>query len=95
MCAKTLHRYLLSWHFKHPEYERGRTSLGDDEHSERPKILTADNDIDQIRQIAIKNWRIKIRETEKAMNIFRENIYPTLNQDLGTRELSVRLLTSG
>lgn len=70
-------------------------TLGDDEHSERPKILTADDNIDQIRQIALNNRRTKVKETDRAMSIFREHVYLTLNEDLDMRELSARLLTSG
>lgn len=67
MCAKILHCHLLPWNFKQSEYEHGCTSLGDDEHSEHPNILTADDNIDQIRQIALNDWQIKIKETEKRV----------------------------
>lgn len=71
MCAKILHRHLLPWNFEQSEYERGRTSLDDDEHSERSIILAVDDNLDQIRQITLNNRQIKVNETENPMSIFR------------------------
>ena len=72
------------------EFKRGRTSLGDDERSGRPKTATTDDNIAKIHQMVLDNRRIKVREIEEAMNISKERVCHILNEDLGMRKLSAR-----
>lgn len=72
------------------EFKRGRTSLGDDERSGRPKTATTDDNIAQVHQMVLDNRRIKVREIAEAMNMSKERVCHILNQDLGMRKLSAR-----
>lgn len=54
------------------EFKHGRTSLGDDERSGRPKTATTDNNIAQVHQMVLDNRRNKVREIAEATNISKE-----------------------
>lgn len=72
------------------EFKRGRTSLGDDERSGRPKTATMDDNIAEIHQIVLDNRRVKVREIAEAMSMSKERVCYVLNEDLGMRKLSAR-----
>ncbi|XP_030750541.1 protein GVQW3-like [Sitophilus oryzae] len=72
------------------EFKRGRKSLGDDERSGRPKTATTDDNIAKVHQMMLDDRRIKVRKIAEVMNISKDYVCHTLNQDLGMRKLSAR-----
>ena len=72
------------------EFKRSRKSLGDDEHSGRPKTATTDENIVKIHQMVLDDRQIKVREIAEIMNMSKECICLILNQHLGMRKLSTR-----
>ncbi|XP_037903874.1 protein GVQW3-like [Hermetia illucens] len=67
------------------EFKRGRTSLGDDEGSGRPKTGTTDDN-----QMVPNDRRIKVRDTADAMNMSKERVCHIWNEDLGMKKLPAR-----
>ena len=72
------------------EFKRGRTSLGDDERSGRPKIATTDENIAKVHQMVLDDRRIKVREIVEVMNMSKERVCYILHQHLDMRKLSAR-----
>ena len=72
------------------EFKRGRTNLGDDERSGRPKTATTDDNIAQVHQMVLDDRRIKVREIAEAMNMSKERVCHILHEELGMRKLSAR-----
>ena len=56
------------------ELKRGRKSLGDDEHSGRPKTATTDENIAKVHQMVLDDRRIKMREMAEVMNKSNERV---------------------
>ncbi|XP_065647154.1 protein GVQW3-like [Hydra vulgaris] len=72
------------------EFKCGRQSLGDDEHSGRPKPTTTDENIAKVHQMVLGNLRIKVREIAEVMNISKECVCHILHENLGMKKLSAR-----
>ena len=51
------------------EFKRDRKSLGNDEHSGRPKITTTYENIAKVHQTVLDDRRIKVRDIAEVMNI--------------------------
>ncbi|GFT46524.1 histone-lysine N-methyltransferase SETMAR [Trichonephila clavipes] len=72
------------------EFKRGRQSLGDDARSRRRDTATSNKNIAKVHQIVLDDHRIKVREIAEVMNMSKERVCPTLNQQLDMRKLSAR-----
>lgn len=72
------------------EFKRGRTSLGDEERSGRPRTATTDENIAQVHQMVLDDRRIKVRELAEVMKMSKERICNILTEELGMRKLSAR-----
>lgn len=51
------------------EFERGQTSVFDEEHPDRPVDVTADDMINKVHHFILSNCRMKIKEIAKMINI--------------------------
>ena len=79
---------------KREDFKHARTSSADNERSGRPTTtITTDN----IHQMVLDNYWIKIRKIAKSVSISKECVYHILTEELGMRKLTPhwmpRLLT--
>ncbi|GFV05984.1 histone-lysine N-methyltransferase SETMAR [Trichonephila clavipes] len=86
----TLHH--LPEKFWAAELKRDRKSLGDYGRSERPNTATTKETITKFPPMALDDRRIKVRKIAEVMNMQKESVCSILNQHLGMRKLSARLV---
>ncbi|GFW34487.1 histone-lysine N-methyltransferase SETMAR [Trichonephila clavipes] len=75
------------------EFKRIHKSLGDVERSECPNTATIGENIAKVQQMVLDYHRIKVTEIGEVINMSKERVCHILNQHLGMRKLSARLLT--
>ena len=84
----TLHHHLPQRNFGQLNLNNfGRKSLGDDEHSVRPKTATIDENIAKVHQ---DDRRIKVKEIAEVINMSKGRVCHILNQHLAMKKLSAR-----
>jgi histone-lysine N-methyltransferase SETMAR len=71
-------------------FQRGRSSLEDDERPGRPISTSYEENILKIQQIVRTDRRLKLREIAKDMDISKSSVYKILTENLGMRKISAR-----
>jgi len=51
------------------EFKRGHTSLEDDPHERHPKCATTPEIIEQVRDMVLDDWRMKVHEIAETIGI--------------------------
>jgi len=71
------------------EFKRGCTSLEDDPSEGRPKSATPEI-IEQMHDMVLDDWRIKVREIAETIGISKESVGYTLHEELDMKKLCAR-----
>jgi histone-lysine N-methyltransferase SETMAR len=71
------------------EFKRGCTSLEDDPREGQPKNTTPEI-IEQVHDIVLDNWQIKVREIAVTIGISKERVRYILHEELDMRKLFAR-----
>jgi transposase len=72
------------------EFNRGRTGLEDDPREGRPKSATTPEIIEQVRDMLLGDWQIKVREIAETIGISKERVGYILHED-GCRACSQQI----
>jgi histone-lysine N-methyltransferase SETMAR len=72
------------------EFKRGRTSLEDDPREGRPKSATTPEIIEQVYDMILDDWRMKVREIAETIGISKERVGYILHEELDMRKLCAR-----
>ncbi|XP_048253205.1 histone-lysine N-methyltransferase SETMAR-like [Haliotis rufescens] len=72
------------------EFKRGRVNLEDEPRPGRPVEVTNDQTSEAVRQLVVKNRRMKVPEMAKALDISEGSVHTILHDRLGMRKLSAR-----
>jgi histone-lysine N-methyltransferase SETMAR len=67
------------------EFKRGRTSLEDDPREGRPKSATTPEIIEQMHDMVLDDWWIKVREIVETVGISKECVKYILHEELGMK----------
>jgi histone-lysine N-methyltransferase SETMAR len=74
------------------EFKRGCTSLEDDPHKGLPKSATTPKIIEQVQDMVLDDWRIKVREIAETTGISKERVGCILHEELDMKKLCARWL---
>ncbi|XP_071090652.1 uncharacterized protein [Haliotis cracherodii] len=78
-------------HFEdHSEFKRGRVNREDEPRPGRPVEVTNDQTSEAVRQLVVKDKRMKVSEMAKALEISEGSVHTILHDRLGKRKLSAR-----
>jgi histone-lysine N-methyltransferase SETMAR len=66
------------------------TSLEDDPREGRPKIATTPEIIEQVHDMALDDWQMKVREIAETIGISKECVEYILHEELGMKKLCAR-----
>jgi histone-lysine N-methyltransferase SETMAR len=72
------------------EFKRGRTSLEVDPREGRPKCATTPEIIEQVHDMVLYDWRMKLRETPEIIGITKESVGYILHEKLYMKKLCTR-----
>jgi [histone H3]-lysine36 N-dimethyltransferase SETMAR len=72
------------------EFQRGRSSLGDESRSGPPKTAVTQKNIDAVRQLIKDDRRVTYREIEASLSISKTSIQKILHEELGVTKLVSR-----
>ncbi|XP_071093101.1 histone-lysine N-methyltransferase SETMAR-like [Haliotis cracherodii] len=72
------------------EFKRGRVNLEDEPRPGRPGEVTNDQTSEAVRQLVVKDRRMKVSEMAKAMDISEGSVHTILHDRLSMRKLSAR-----
>ncbi|XP_071109085.1 protein GVQW3-like [Haliotis cracherodii] len=72
------------------EFKRGRVNLEDEPRPGRPVEVTNDQTSEAVRQLVVKDRRMKVSEMAKALDISEGSVHTILHDRLGMRKLSAR-----
>jgi histone-lysine N-methyltransferase SETMAR len=72
------------------EFKRGRTSLEDDPREGRPKSTTPPEITEQVHDMLLYDWRMKVREISETIGISKESVGYILHEELDAKKLCAR-----
>jgi transposase len=74
------------------EFIRGRTGVEVDSCEGRPKSSTTPEIIEQVHDIVLDGWWMKVREIAKNIGVSKERVGYILHEELGIKKLCARCL---
>jgi histone-lysine N-methyltransferase SETMAR len=72
------------------EFKRGHTSLEDDPREGRPKSATTPEIIEEVHDMVLDDWRMKVHEIAETIGISKERVGYILRKELDMKKLSTR-----
>jgi histone-lysine N-methyltransferase SETMAR len=72
------------------EFKRGRTSLEDDPREGCPKSAPPPEIIEQVHDMVLNDWRIKVCEIAETIGISKEHVGYILHEELDVKKLCAR-----
>jgi len=72
------------------EFKHGRTSLEDDPHEGRPKSATTPEIMEQVHDMVLDDWWMKVREIAETIAISKERVGYILHEELDMKKLCAR-----
>jgi len=72
------------------EFKRGRTFLEDDPHEGRPKSATTPEIIEQVRDMVLDEWQMKVCEIAETTGISKERVGYILHEELDMKKLCAK-----
>lgn len=72
------------------EFQRGRTSVFDEQRPGAPKTATAEDNVTKIHDLVLADRRLKVREIAEIVGILKDRMGHILHEILGMRKLSAR-----
>jgi len=72
------------------EFQRGHTSLDDDPREGCPKSATTPEIIEQVHNMVLDDWRMKVREIAETIGISKEHVGYILHEELDIKKLCAR-----
>jgi histone-lysine N-methyltransferase SETMAR len=72
------------------EFRRGRSSLEVDPREGRPKSATTPEIIEQVHDITLDDWRMKVREIAETIRISKERVGYIFHEELDMKKLCAR-----
>jgi histone-lysine N-methyltransferase SETMAR len=72
------------------EFKRGHTSLEDDPREGRPESATTPEIIEQVHDMVLDDWRMKLREIAETIGISKECVGYILHVELDMKKLCTR-----
>ena len=76
------------------EFKRGRTSLEDDPCEAHPKSATTPEIIEQVHDMVLDEWRMKVHEITETIGISKEHVGYILHEELDMKKLCARWVPS-
>jgi histone-lysine N-methyltransferase SETMAR len=68
------------------EFKRGRTSLEDDPREGHPKSATTLEVIEQVHDMVLDDWRMKVHEITETIGISKERVGYILHEELDMKK---------
>jgi len=75
------------------ELKRDRTSLEDDPCERRPKSATPPEIIEQVHNMVLDDWRMKVHEIAETIGVSKERVGYILHEELDMKTFRARCLT--
>jgi transposase len=72
------------------KFKRGRSSLEDDSREGRPKSTTTPEIIEQVHNMILDDWQMKVREIAETIGISKEHVGYILHEELDMKKLCAR-----
>ena len=72
------------------EFKHGHTSIEDDPRVGRPNSATTSEIIEQVHDVVLDDWRMKLREIAETIGISKERVRYTLHEELDMKKLCAR-----
>jgi transposase len=69
------------------EFKCGRISLEDDPRDGRPKSVTTPEIIEQVHDMVLDDWRMKVRENAETIGISKEGVGYILHEEFDMKKL--------
>ncbi|KAG5329351.1 GVQW3 protein, partial [Acromyrmex charruanus] len=73
-------------------FSEGREDVNDEEHAGRPSTSTTDENIDEVKKIALANRRITVREVAEDLNMSIGLCHSIFTNDLGMRRVAAKFV---
>ena len=77
------------------EFKRGRTCLEDDPREGRPKSATTPEIMEQVHDMVLDGWRMKVREIAETIGISKECVGYILREEMDMKKLCARWVPWG
>ena len=76
------------------EFKRGRTNLEDNPHKGRPKNAATPEIIQQVHDMLLYEWRMKMQEIAETIGISKECVGYILHEELDMKKTSYKMVAA-
>ena len=80
---------MFEWH---KQFSEGRESVKDDDHLGHPYTAVTDDNIEKVRDVIWKDWRLDVQAIAEEVNLDRESVWWILREELNMRKVCAKMV---